>query len=68
MWVWSYPSIDPAFRDLLMKKCTLVKGNETDEAPTLDYSFGHYAEAWFYLFNQKTDKISKVYCNSTTNY
>ena len=61
MWVWSYPSIDPAFRDLLMKKCTLVQGNETEEAPALDYSFGHYAEAWFYMLNQKTNKISKVY-------
>lgn len=64
MWVWSYPSIDPAFRDLLMKKCTLVDGNETEETPALEYSFGHYAEAWFYMLNQNANEISKVRLNT----
>ncbi len=55
MWVWSYPTIDPVFRDLLMNKCSLKPVDKDDDQTTttvgLDYSYGHLSNVWYYLNN-----------------
>ena len=64
LWVWAYPSVDPAFRELLMRKCTLTGegegGEEEGGASALEFSYGHIAEAWYYLFNQTVEGVPQL--------
>ena len=57
MWVWSYPNVDPTFRELLTRKCSLQPDEKTEEQqqPRLDYCYGHLANVWYYLKTMKTD-------------
>lgn len=55
LWVWSYPCIDPGFRELLMRKCSLAKAEEGAETlAALPFTFGHFAQSWYYLCNFET--------------
>ena len=54
--MWSYPGVDGGIRELLMKKCSLDQMTEDEgkeEVDVLEYSFGHYFQAWYYLLNFK---------------
>ena len=52
-----------------MRKCTLTEHgkeeeDEKDTSSGLEYSYGHYAEAWYYLLNVSVEgaasKLDKV--------
>lgn len=61
MWVWSFPTVDPGFRELLMRKCTLNHDEKDEEQPEeLEYSYGHLANVWYYLKNVKNDGRSPL--------
>lgn len=61
--MWGYPTIDPSFRELLMRKCTLSNLDKNaeeveEEGQALEYSYGHMAEAWYYLLNNEVSTNS----------
>lgn len=61
--MWAYPSVDPAFRELLMRKCALTGDSEEEEekaSSTLEYSYGHFAEVWYYLLNVSAGNVSQL--------
>ncbi len=62
MWVWSFPTIDPAFQELVMRKCSLTPADseESDQRVGLEYSYGHLANVWYYLKTVKTDGRSPL--------
>ena len=52
LWVWSYPAISPALRDLVASKCTLSTDKPgEDQEEELEFSFGHTHQVWYYLYN-----------------
>lgn len=58
--MWSYPTVDPNLREILLRKCTL-RGGESDRQQPLPYLYGHLGDVWYYLYNQDTEgKIDKV--------
>ena len=62
--MWSYPTIDSGFRDVLIRKCTLrTNEDEEQKGVGLDYCYGHLSNVWFYLQNKKSKpggKLEKV--------
>lgn len=58
LWVWSYPGVDGAVRDLLMKKCSLDQNEEEGkEALVPPFSFGHSSRLWYYLSNFQAGEV-----------
>ena len=61
LWVWSYPGVDGAVRDLLMKKCSLDQNEEeTKEALVPPFSFGHSSRVWYYLSNFQAGEVETL--------
>ena len=56
LWAWSFPGVDGAMRNLLMKKCNLDKQAEEDSSEVLPYMFGHFLHVWYYFMNFKVDE------------
>lgn len=59
LWVWSYPTIEESFRELVMGRCTLDK----DEEDSVEYCYCHYQQTWCYLSNfecEDNPKLPKV--------
>ncbi|XP_066549960.1 DENN domain-containing protein 10 [Amia ocellicauda] len=45
LWVWCYPSVSHALRELLLRKCCLTK-----ESPELHtFVFGQFSRTWYYI-------------------
>ena len=56
LWAWSFPGVDGAMRNLLMKKCNLDKQAEEDSSELLPFMFGHFLHVWYYFMNFKVDE------------
>ncbi|XP_069835772.1 DENN domain-containing protein 10 isoform X2 [Dendropsophus ebraccatus] len=46
LWVWSYPSITPELRELMLRKCRL---QEEKPPPLYNLLYGQYRKLWFYM-------------------
>eukprot|EP00128_Syssomonas_multiformis_P011447 Colp12_sorted_trinity150504_noHs@27635 len=46
LWVWSYPTIDDVFRNLLLKKANLGSSDTV-----LEFIFGKFRGQWYYIFS-----------------
>ena len=55
LWVWSYPTIEESFRELVMGRCAL--DNDDD---CIEYCYCHYQQTWCYLSNFKCDDNPKL--------
>ncbi|XP_068745894.1 DENN domain-containing protein 10-like [Montipora capricornis] len=60
LWTWSYPSITPTFRQLILRKCCL----KTDKDEFVPFCFGQFDKQWFYIHTSEVknpvDALSKV--------
>jgi hypothetical protein len=55
-WVWSYPTVDEDFREMLIRKCCLSSDKEaSDSAPLLPFIFGHFGRTWYYLLTETVE-------------
>lgn len=55
LWVWSYPGVDGALRNLLMRKCNLDM--QTDgNVEALPFMFGHFLQIWYYFLNFRVEE------------
>ena len=74
LWVWSYPTIDPGFRELMMHKCTLTSEEGEEQRDGLEYSYGHLGSVWYYLKNVASggkgvlDKVCMYVCMNELGY
>lgn len=60
--MWSYPTIDAGFRDLMLQKCALSDEEQNEEdKQVMEYSYGHLNDVWYYLYCQNTKgNVDKV--------
>lgn len=48
LWCWSFPTVDPAIKSLISKKCCLKSG-ENDHEIIVPFLYGQHNRLWYYL-------------------